>query len=138
MENELNRRCRIGLLILFVLVVLAILLTLCSCSFIQLNTNLPLDSTRVMFINNTDSMLSFFIDGVEKVIVSPAQTQSFSYWVGGGPYGSWSIQVSITILDRKNNRSWSEVIYFSSYYKLSYVFTAREDENGRLQVERRN
>jgi len=134
MENELNRRCGIGLLIL---VFLALLLLLCSCSFIQLDTNLPFQTTRITFINNTNSPLSFLIDGVEKVVVSPAQTQSFSYWVGGGAY-QWSIQVSITVLDRKSNRSWSDVVYFSSYYRYSYVFTAREDENEKLYVERRN
>jgi hypothetical protein len=134
MENELNRRCKISLLILLFL---AVLFLLCDCGYIRLDTNLPLQTTRITFINNTNSPLSFLIDGVEKVVVSPAQTQSFGYWVGGGAY-QWSIQVSVTVLDRKSNQSWSDVVYFSSYYRYSYVFTAREDENRKLYVERRN
>jgi len=125
-------------IILMTLLLIGLVLLLSGCSpFLQIDTNIPLRTTTLTFINNTDSHLSFFIDGVEKVTVPPAQTKTFNYWVGGGAY-YWNIQVSVTVMDRQKNRSWSDVVYFSSYYKLSYVFTAREDENGRLQVESRN
>ena len=133
-EERRNRSCRN---VFFLLILLALLITLCGCSgFVQLRTNLPLYSNKVTFVNNYNSALSFLIDGEEKVTNAPTQINTFGYWVGGGAYQS-QIQVSVTILDRKHNCSWSDVIYFSSYYPRKYVFTAREDENGKLQVERR-
>ncbi len=132
-EKRRNRSCRNFLLLFFFL---ALLTALCGCSIVRLNTNLPVQTTRVIFINNTDSKLSFLIDGVEKAAVAPASTQHLSYWVGGGGY-AWSIRVAVTVFDRNSNQSWSEVVDFSSYYHLAYVFTAREDENGKLYVERR-
>lgn len=133
-EKRRNRFCRNFLFLFFLL---ALLLALCGCSgFMQVNTNLPLYATKITFINNTDSSLLFLIDGEEKALVEPAQTNTFGYWIGGGAYQS-QVQVSVTVLDRQRNRSWSEVVYFSSYYPYKYVFTAREDEGGRLNVERR-
>jgi hypothetical protein len=114
------------------------MLALCDCSgFVQLNTNLPLYSSKVIFVNDYPDTLDFLIDGEMKAMnVLPTEIKTFGYWVGGGAYQS-QVQVSVTILDRKRNCSWSDVIYFSSYYPYKYVFTARKDENGKLQVERR-
>ncbi|MDP2855983.1 MAG: hypothetical protein Q8N90_02545 [bacterium] len=133
-EKRQNRFCR-NLFFFFLL--LAFMLVLCGCSgFVQLHTNLPLSTTKILVVNNTNSHLYILVDGNEKGAVPPAETRTFGFWIGGGAYSS-SIQVSVVLLDRQKNRSWSDVVYFSSYYKYSYVFTAREDESGRLQVERR-
>lgn len=133
-EKRQNRSCRNFLIFLGLL---ALLLALCGCNgFMRVNTNLPLYATKITFINNTNAPLSFLVDGEEKALVSPAQASTFGYWIGGGAYQS-QVQVSVTVLDRQRNRSWSEVVYFSSYYPYKYVFTAREDESGRLNVERR-
>lgn len=133
-EERQNHFCRN---LLFVLILIVLMLVLCGCGgFIQLHTNLPLSATKVLVVNNTNSQLDILVDGNERGIVSPAETRTFGFWIGGGAYSS-SIQVSVVLLDRQGNRSWSDVVYFSSYYKYSYVFTAREDENGKLYVERR-
>lgn len=134
-EAKRNRSCRN---FFFLLLLLALALVLCGCSgFMQLHTNLPLYSNKVTFVNSYPFVLDFLIDGEEKVMnVPPTETNVFSYWVGGGVYQS-QVQVSVTILDRKHNCSWSDVIYFSSYQPYKYVFTARADESGKLYVERR-
>lgn len=133
-EKGQNRFCRN---LLFVLILLALTIVLCGCGgFVQLHTNLPLSVTKVLVVNNTNSYLFILVDGNEKGAVPPAETRTFGFWVGGGAYNS-SVQVSVVLLDRQRNRSWSDVVYFSSYYKYSYVFTAREDESGKLYVERR-
>ena len=132
-EAQRNRSCRN---FFFFLLLLALTLALCGCNLVRINTNLPVQTTRVIFVNNTNSSLSFLIDGAEKAMVFPATTRTLKYWVGGGAY-SWSIRVGVTVLNRDKNQSWSDVVDFSSYYHYAYVFTAREDESGRLYVERR-
>lgn len=118
------------------LLLLFVVLVGSRCSgFIQLNTNLPLNTTKLTVVNNTTSVLTLYVDGSPKDQIRPTEVNTRGYWVGGGAYQS-SVQVSVTLVDDVHNRSYSEVVTFSSYYKYSYVFTARE-ENGRLYVERR-
>jgi hypothetical protein len=118
---------------IFVLLMVSIFLVGCS-GFVTLNTNLPLNTSKITVINNTNCNLYLLIDGkMKNGSISPAGIRTFGFWVGGGAYSS-QVRVSVSILDPAKNRSWSEVINLSSYYKYSYVFTVRE-ERGQLQTE---
>ena len=118
---------------IFVLFFLSVFLTGCG-GFITLNTNLPLETSKITVINNTNSDLYLLIDGkMKNGSILPTGMRTYGFWVGGGAYSS-QMRVSVSILDPTRNRSWSDVVNLSSYYKYSYVFTVRE-ERGRLQVE---
>ena len=118
-----------------ILVLMFGMLWLVGCSgFVNISTNLPLNVSKITIINNTNSNLSLLVDGgLKKGIIPPAGIRTYGFWVGGGSYSSQT-RMSISIIDLARNRSWSNVVSFSSYYKYSYVFTVRE-ENGQLRVE---
>jgi hypothetical protein len=120
---------------IFVLLIVSVFLTGCS-GFITLNTNLPLNTSKITVINNTNSDLYLLIDGkLKNGFIPPAGVKTFGFWVGGGTNSS-QIRVSVSIMDPKRNRSWSEVVSLSSYYKYSYVFTVTSDREN-LRVEYR-
>ena len=118
---------------IFVLLIVSIFLVGCS-GFITYNTNLPLNTSKITIINNTNCYLYLLIDGkMKNESISPTGIKTFGFWVGGSAYSS-QVRVSVSIIDSAKNRSWSEVVNLSSYYKYSYVFSVRE-ERGQLQVE---
>lgn len=108
-----------------------------SCvPYIRVASNIPIWANQLSFINHLDEIVYIYIDGKLMGSVPPQGIRTWSLWLGSGPYNSWGVQVSVIVLDSKN-RSWSEVLYLSSYYKLSFVFAIREDE-GKLYVDRKN
>lgn len=118
---------------IIILLFVSVFLTGCG-GFITFNTNLPLNTSKITVINNTNSDLYLLIDGKLKNGNIPSTgTRTYGFWVGGGAYSS-QVRISVSIMDPTKNRSWSEVINLSSYYKYSYVFTVRE-EGGQLRVE---
>ena len=117
---------------IFVLLIVSIFLVGCS-GFVTLNTNLPLNTSKITVINNTNSDLYLLIDGKlkinrksKKAEIPPSGIRTYGFWVGGSAYSS-QMRVSVSIIDSAKNRSWSRVIDLSSYYKYSYVFTIREN-----------
>lgn len=108
-----------------------------SCVPVYLDTNIPLWSNKLSFVNHLEQEVRVYIDGKLMGSVPPQGIRTWSLWLGSGPYNSWGVQVSVIVLDSKN-RSWSEVLYLSSYYKLSFVFAIREDEGKKLYVDRKN
>lgn len=115
-----------------IFVLLSLLLVGCS-GFVSISSSLPLNTSKITVINNTSCNLYLLIDGeLKKGVISPSGIKTYGFWVGGRAYSSQ--RVSISIIDPARNRSWSDVISLSSYYKYSYVFTVREEEK-RLKVE---
>lgn len=117
---------------LFILMFGMLLMVGCS-GFVSISSSLPLNSSKVTVINNTSYNLYLLIDGeLKKGVISPSGIKTYGFWVGGRAYSSQ--RVSISIIDPARNRSWSDVINLSSYYKYSYVFTVRE-QGGHFVVE---
>lgn len=110
-------------------------LWLIGCAgFVSVSTNLPLNASKITIINNTNCNLSLLIDGrLKNGTISPAGVRTYGFWVGGGTNSS-QMRISVSIIDFAKNRSWSDVINLSSYYKYSYVFTVRE-QGGHFVVE---
>lgn len=118
------------LVVMFAL--LSVLMVGCS-GFVSISSSLPLNTSKITVINNTSCNLYLLIDGeLKKGVISPSGIKTYGFWVGGRAYSSQ--RVSISIIDPARNRSWSDVINLSSYYKYSYVFTVRE-EGKRLKIE---
>ena len=118
------------LVVMFAL--LSVLMVGCS-GFVSISSSLPLNTSKITIINNTSCNLYLLIDGeLKKGVISPSGIKTYGFWVGGRAYSSQ--RVSISIIDPARNRSWSDVINLSSYYKYSYVFTVRE-EGKRLKIE---
>lgn len=99
---------------------------------LAVDTNLPLNTTRVTVINSTPCYFYILLDGVERGVVTP-----YGKWIGrfwnASLYGE---EVALQIIDKKGfayaERLWAR----SNYYSYSYTFIIREDD-GRLWVERR-
>lgn len=118
------------LVVMFAL--LSVLMVGCS-GFVSISSSLPLNTSKITIINNTSCNLYLLIDGeLKKGVISPSGIKTYGFWVGGRAYSSQ--RVSVSIMDPARNRSWSDVINLSSYYKYSYVFTVRE-EGKRLKIE---
>jgi len=112
------------LVVMFAL--LSVLMVGCS-GFVSISSSLPLNTSKITVINNTSCNLYLLIDGeLKKGMISPSGIKTYGFWVGGRAYSS-QMRVSVSIVDPARNRSWSDVINLSSYYKYSYVFTVREE-----------
>lgn len=99
---------------------------------VAVDTNLPLNTTRITVINSTPYYFYILIDGVERGEVTPYGKWFCRLW-NASIYGE---EVSLQIIDKKGfayaDRLWAR----SNYYSYSYTFIIREDD-GRLWVERR-
>lgn len=111
------------------------LLLLWSCGpFLVVDTNIPLWTNKLSFINHLDVPVEVIVDGKRTCTLNPHSVVTHSYWVGSGPYNTTYVQVSVVVFDRINNRSWSNVIHLSGYYRLSFIFTIKEDYNKNILV----
>lgn len=132
MEKLINKTT-----ILLLLVLLLALLLLSSCAplglTVAVDTNLPLNTTRITVLNSTPSYFYVLMDGVERGMVAP-----YGKWVGRlwntSLYGE---EVALQIVDKQGFAYADRVWARSNYYSYSYTFIVRQDADGRFWVERR-
>lgn len=122
-------------LVIFLLVLPIFLVNSCApMGFgVMVDTNLPLETTRVTVLNTTPSYFYILIDGAQKGIVEPYGKWNIGLWVGTY-YGT---EMAIQIIDKKGF-AYADNVWLSSFnYPRSYTFTIRKETGGRLWVERR-
>ncbi|MFA4990832.1 MAG: hypothetical protein WC579_02930 [Candidatus Paceibacterota bacterium] len=100
-----------------------------------MDTNLPFRTTRVAVINTTSYTYNILVDGEFKAQVGPYGKFASGVW-NGSYYGA-EIAVSIVGVDQAFAHTEKVWVGPSSYSRYSYVLTIRQDEDGRLWVERR-
>lgn len=124
---------------LLLLLFLFLLVMFSSCvplgTTIGVDTNLPFRTTRVAVINTTSYTYNILVDGEFKAQVGPYGKFASGVW-NGSYYGA-EIAVSIVGVDRVFAQTEKIWVYSSAYSRYSYVLTIRQDEDGRLWVERR-
>ncbi len=124
---------------LLLLLFLFLLVFFTSCApfgtTLAVDTNLPLRTSGLAVINTTPYAFSILLDGVEKAKVGPYGKFAAGLW--NGSYYGFEVAVSIVGVDRVFAQTEKIWVYSSAYSRYSYVLTIREDEDGRLWVERR-
>ncbi|MGB9847809.1 MAG: hypothetical protein ACPLKV_01160 [Minisyncoccia bacterium] len=137
MKELIEEFARRFFIVLILLGLLAALLLFSSCTplgiTMAVDTNLPIQTTRITVINATPYYFYVLIDGEEKGVV-----ESYGKWVGGLWNGSYyGVQVALQIIDKKGFAYSDALWVYSSYSRYSYTFTIRQGSDGRLYVERR-
>lgn len=124
---------------LILLLLLFLLVMFSSCVplgvTVGVDTNLPIRTTGLTVLNTTGHTFSVLLDGVEKAQIGPYGKFSSGLW--NGAYYSIEAAVSVVGVDQVFAATEKIWIYPSAYGRNSYVLTIREDEDGRLWVERR-
>ena len=137
MKKLIDKMAKNSFVLLLVLSLLLLIVFLTSCTplgvAVGIDTNLPLYTTRITVLNATPFYFYVLIDGEEKGVVRP-----YDKWISGiwsGYY--YGVQVALQIVD-KRGFAYSDTLWvYSSYSRYSYTFTIRQDQDGRLWVERR-
>jgi hypothetical protein len=137
MKNLIDKMAKKFFMLLIILSVLLLIMLLSSCAplgvAVGIDTNLPLYTTRITVLNATPFYFYVLIDGEEKGVVEP-----YGKWISGiwnGYY--YGVQVALQIVD-KRGFAYSDTLWvYSSYSRYSYTFTIRQDQDGRVWVERR-
>lgn len=136
MKELIEKQARRFFIVLILLGLLAALLLFSSCTplgiTMAVDTNLPLQTTRITVINTTPYYFYVLIDGEEKGLVGP-----YGKWAGGLWSASYyGVEVGVQIIDKKGF-AYSDALWVYSSYSYSYTFTIRQESDGRLWVERR-
>ncbi|HOK20914.1 MAG TPA: hypothetical protein PLX73_01815 [Candidatus Paceibacterota bacterium] len=101
---------------------------------IAVDTNLPIQTTRITVLNTTPYSFSVLVDGEEKGLVKPYGKFSCGLW-NGSYYG---VELAVSVVGSNCNFAQTEKVWiWSSYSRYSYVFTIRQEEDGRMWLERR-
>jgi hypothetical protein len=137
MKELIERMSKQTFLVLVILLLLLLIMLLSACAplgvAVGIDTNLPLYTTRITVLNTTPFSFYVLIDGEERGEVGP-----YGKWVSGIWSGSYyGVQIAIQIVDKKGFAYSDNVWIYSSYSYYSYTFTIRQDQDGRLWVERR-
>jgi len=102
---------------------------------VAVDTNLPIRSTGITVLNATPYSFSVLFDGREQAKVGPYGKFVAGLW--NGTYHGIEVAVSIVGLDQAFVQTEKIWVWSSSYSRYSYVLTIRQEEDGRLWVERR-
>jgi hypothetical protein len=134
---KIEKMAKNSFMLLIILSVLLLIMLLSSCAplgiAVGVDTNLPLYTTRITVLNATPFYFYVLIDGEEKGVVRP-----YDKWISGIWSASYyGAEVAIQIVDKRGFAFSDKIWIYSSYSRYSYTFTIRQDQDGRLWVERR-
>ncbi|MCX8015732.1 MAG: hypothetical protein N2692_00220 [Patescibacteria group bacterium] len=134
MKNLIKKQTKEIFLSLVLLLLTLLLLSSCTPLglTVAVDTNLPINTTRVTVLNTTPYYFYILIDGVERGVAAPYGKWLARLW-NTSLYGE---EVSLQIVDRRGFAYADKVWARSNYYSYSYTFIIRED-GGRFWVERR-
>ena len=137
MKKIIDKMAKNFFMLLIILSVLLLIMLMSSCAplgvAVGIDTNLPLYTTRITVLNTTPFSFYVLIDGEEKGVVEP-----YGKWISGIWSASYyGAEVAIQIVDKRGFAFSDKIWIYSSYSRYSYTFTIRQDQDGRLWVERR-